>query len=146
LIFPDCRSTLPHLGHVTKAGAYSMDWKHLYLGLHGRIGRQSFWIGLLVMLVVSWVIFFIDMNFFPTVIELDPATGLGYGPLTLLTMLATIYPAIALYAKRWHDRNKSGWWSLIILVPFVGVIWFLVELGFLRGTAGANHYGPDPLG
>lgn len=24
-------------------------------------------------------------------------------------------------------------------------IWALVELGFLRGTVGANRYGPDPL-
>lgn len=24
-------------------------------------------------------------------------------------------------------------------------LWFLVELGFLRGTKGANRYGPDPL-
>jgi uncharacterized membrane protein YhaH (DUF805 family) len=24
-------------------------------------------------------------------------------------------------------------------------LWALVELGFLRGTAGPNRYGPDPL-
>jgi uncharacterized membrane protein YhaH (DUF805 family) len=28
--------------------------------------------------------------------------------------------------------------------PIVG-IWFLIELGFQRGTAGDNRYGPDPL-
>jgi uncharacterized membrane protein YhaH (DUF805 family) len=60
--------------------------------------------------------------------------------------VAAIYPAIAVYAKRWHDRGKSGWWTLIILVPAIGSIWLLVELGFLRGTPGANKYGPDPLG
>ena len=59
--------------------------------------------------------------------------------------LALIYPVIALYAKRWHDRNKSGWWSLIGLIPIIGGIWMLIELGFLKGTAGPNSYGPDPL-
>ena len=24
-------------------------------------------------------------------------------------------------------------------------LWFFIELGFFRGTAGPNAYGPDPL-
>jgi uncharacterized membrane protein YhaH (DUF805 family) len=32
---------------------------------------------------------------------------------------------------------------LINLVPIVGVIWSLVENGFLRGTEGTNRFGPD---
>jgi uncharacterized membrane protein YhaH (DUF805 family) len=32
------------------------------------------------------------------------------------------------------------------LWTFVIGIWFVVELGFLRGTRGPNDYGPDPLG
>jgi uncharacterized membrane protein YhaH (DUF805 family) len=56
-----------------------------------------------------------------------------------------LYSVFAVYAKRWHDRDKSGWWSLIILVPIIGGIWFLVECGILPGTPGANQYGPDPL-
>jgi hypothetical protein len=75
----------------------------------------------------------------------------------------------AVVIKRLHDRDKSaGWLLLFVLVPlilqtiayytgavefkiilglacfFIG-IWFLVELGFLRGTAGPNRYGLDPL-
>ncbi len=56
-----------------------------------------------------------------------------------------LYPAIALYAKRWHDRGKSGWWSLIGLIPVIGGLWMLIELGFLKGTGGANQYGADPV-
>jgi uncharacterized membrane protein YhaH (DUF805 family) len=33
---------------------------------------------------------------------------------------------------------------LILLIPFVGAIWFLVELGFLPGTPGPNRFGPPP--
>jgi uncharacterized membrane protein YhaH (DUF805 family) len=33
---------------------------------------------------------------------------------------------------------------LILLVPIVGAIWFLVELGFLPGTPGPNRFGPPP--
>ena len=48
--------------------------------------------------------------------------------------------------KRWHDRDKSGWFVLVNFIPFIGTIWALVELGFLRGTMGPNRFGPDPLG
>jgi len=47
--------------------------------------------------------------------------------------------------KRYHDRDKSGWWVLIIFLPVIGALWYLIECGFLRGTDGNNAYGPDPL-
>ena len=50
-------------------------------------------------------------------------------------------PQYAIAAKRWHDRNKSGWWSLISLIPLVN-FWMLIELGFLTGTDSANRFGP----
>jgi len=62
-----------------------------------------------------------------------------------LLSLGLLYPSICIYTKRWHDRNRSGWWSLILLVPVVGLLWALIERGLLRGTAGANRFGPDPL-
>nr|WP_318011261.1 DUF805 domain-containing protein [Mesorhizobium sp. ES1-4] len=73
------------------------------------------------------------------------ASGAQVGIVGMLVALGSIYFAIALYAKRWHDRNKSGWWTLIGLVPIIGGIWLLVELGILEGTRGANQYGSDPL-
>jgi uncharacterized membrane protein YhaH (DUF805 family) len=65
-------------------------------------------------------------------------------PLGIL-LLITLWPSLALYAKRWHDRGKSGWWSLIMLIPIIGGIWMLIELGFLRGTDGPNRFGNDRL-
>ena len=42
--------------------------------------------------------------------------------------------------------------ELLSAITFVGLImslctamWFFIELGFLRGTAAPNKYGPDPL-
>jgi uncharacterized membrane protein YhaH (DUF805 family) len=53
--------------------------------------------------------------------------------------------AIAL--KRCHDRDKGGGWvAFFWLVPIVGWIWGLVELGFLDGTQGRNSYGKSPKG
>ena len=52
---------------------------------------------------------------------------------------------VAIGVKRLHDRNKTGWWMLIILLPVIGGLWYLIECGFLKGTTGPNTYGPDPL-
>jgi len=47
--------------------------------------------------------------------------------------------------KRCHDRDKSGWWILLSVVPVIGWIWAIIELGCLKGADGPDRYGPDPL-
>lgn len=56
-----------------------------------------------------------------------------------------LWPALAVAIKRWHDRDRSGWWVLVLLVPVVGWVWMLVVNGFLPGTPGPNRYGPPPV-
>ena len=136
-----------------------MDWKNLYLSMDGRINRQPFWLGVVVLVVVIWILEFIlfaafGVSMIPSVDPgADPAAAAAAAsamvgkmavPLIILTLLI-LWPYICLYAKRWHDRDKSGWWTLIMFVPIIGSIWLIVELGFLRGTPGANRFGPDPL-
>ena len=41
--------------------------------------------------------------------------------------------------QRSHDMGWNGWTSLLILIPFVGLIWI-----FKGGTAGRNDYGLPP--
>jgi uncharacterized membrane protein YhaH (DUF805 family) len=63
----------------------------------------------------------------------------------LIVNLLLLWPAVAVSVKRWHDRNRSGWWILINLLPIIGWAWALIENGLLRGTAGPNRFGADPL-
>lgn len=118
-----------------------MDWKYLFTSFDGRINRAKLWAGIGVFIAIGIVANIIDA-LLGTQMEMG---GGQLGILGLIVSLASIYCALALYAKRWHDRDKSGWWSLIILVPLIGAIWAIVELGILEGTRGANQYGPDPL-
>ena len=69
----------------------------------------------------------------------------GEGIAVLLIALLLAIPAIIVTIKRYHDRNKSGWWVLIAFIPVVGALWQLIECGFLPGTAGTNRFGPDPV-
>lgn len=116
-----------------------MDWKYLFTSFDGRINRAKFWAGVGVILAVSILANLIDYMLGTY------STEMGIGLVSVIVLLAIIYFALALYAKRWHDRDKSGWWTLILLIPIIGPIWALVELGILPGTQGANRFGPDPL-
>jgi uncharacterized membrane protein YhaH (DUF805 family) len=119
-------------------GGLKMDWAYLLTSFEGRIGRKSYWLASIVLGVFIIIAELLDM-------VLGMTLENGAGILTVIASLLTIYPSVAIYAKRWHDRGKSGWWTLILLVPVIGAIWMLVECGFLRGTDGDNQYGPDPL-
>ena len=77
--------------------------------------------------------------------ELDPETLQFRSLLFPIAIFVIIFwPLLALQTKRWHDRGKSGWWTLISLIPIIGAAWQLIELGFLDGTYDDNQFGPVP--
>lgn len=109
--------------------------QRLLFSLQGRISRRDFWIwGVLVLIAVAALLH-----------ALLRIAGVGARAAEGLVNLLVVWPAVAVSVKRWHDRDKSGWWVLISLVPVIGWLWALVETGFLRGTPGPNRFGEDPL-
>ena len=71
------------------------------------------------------------------------AAGLPYGLFNFLYILAVIIPGLAVAVRRLHDVGKSGWFSLIILIPVVGIIWLFILL-CKKGIDGENKYGFNP--
>ena len=59
--------------------------------------------------------------------------------------LAVLIPGIAVAVRRMHDIGKSGWFVLVILIPIVGVIWFIV-LACTDSVPGKNNWGDNPKG
>ena len=117
----------------------NFNFQQFYFSAQGRMNRKQLWLrAILPILVIILVLGFVDR-----VIGIyDPNTGVGI--LSGLFALASLIPAILVDIKRWHDRDKSGWWMLIALIPIIGSIWLLIELGFLAGTPGPNRFGPPP--
>ncbi len=112
-----------------------MDWVALYLSPHGRISRKAYWLASLPLLPLFLVVDPLMTG------DVDAATGVS----ALIVFAALLVPNLMLGIKRFHDRDKSGWFMLLNLVPLIGPVWLLVELGFLHGSAGTNRFGPDPL-
>ena len=123
-----------------------MDFQHIFLSFNGRLRRSHFWLGMVILWVVQCVIV---MALVMPAISAAAAGGRAPGPLALvgdLLLLALVWPGLAIQVKRWHDRDKSGWWVLINFVPIIGFFWLLIECGILDGTPGPNRFGPSPKG
>jgi uncharacterized membrane protein YhaH (DUF805 family) len=120
-----------------------MEWATLplkkYADFTGRSRRKEYWMFALLTLCAAVVLYFLD-----DLLGLPRTMGV-YGPLFLLFEAAVLVPSIAVGIRRLHDTDRSGWWMLIGLVPFVGGIILLVFY-VLEGTRGPNQYGPDPKG
>ncbi len=75
------------------------------------------------------------------------ATIAVVAPSLVFLSIAFYIPAVAysfiLTIRRLNDMNKSGWLSLLLLLPIVNLL-FMLWLVFWPGSAGSNHHGPRP--
>jgi len=106
-----------------------------YANFNGRAGRSEFWWYVLFAIIASVVLALVDNLVFRNII--------GVPILGPIFSLATIIPGIAVSVRRLHDKDKSGWFILISLIPLVGAIVLLVWYA-TEGTPGDNQYGPPP--
>jgi hypothetical protein len=119
---------------------------------NGRIGRKEFWFGLISLSIISipfTLVFFISLSdglfIFDSSYNQNPSQIFIYFLPSLIFISILSFAQTVLYIKRYHDRNKSGHWLWIWLIPYLGAIWIAVEAGFFRGTIGENKFGKDPV-
>jgi len=103
--------------------------------VEGRVPRSTFWICVLAIDIIGLITAFVYIKYYPS----EPRT------LFYLWCVISFYPGVVLTVKRLSDRDRTGWFMLVLLVPILN-FWFLIELYFLRGTIGFNRFGADPLG
>lgn len=101
--------------------------------IEGRSRRREFWMFHLLQLVAVLALLLVTH-------PLPEMVGL----LVVCAYVAVgFFPGVALQIRRLHDTDRSGWWMLIGLVPYLGAVALFV-LNCLDGTRGENRYGPDP--
>lgn len=97
-----------------------------YVDFKGRASRPEYW-WFFLSYIVLYVIFL----------------AIKVPAIAYLIALAYFLPLLAAAVRRLHDTGRSGWWYLIGLVPFVGIIILIVFLAS-QGNPGANAYGSPP--
>ncbi len=117
-----------------------------YANFRERARRKEYW-GYYLFWMLS---FFVLMA---ASIALDAAMGNLSGNdvpfvtmiVSVLFVLASIVPSIAVTVRRIHDIGLSGWFYLLIFLPYVGgIIIFVFSL--IPSQAHENKWGPVPAG
>jgi uncharacterized membrane protein YhaH (DUF805 family) len=151
-----------------------MKLQKILFSFEGRIGRGTYWLAILALIVALLV-----LTLAPFLFNSEEAAVLMLALTSQFIWLLSLWPILAVGAKRLHDRNRNGWWLLVFwLLPFAlfcggfSIIFFddprtgrsgdfstglivvlaslppalsgIVELGILPGTKGPNLYGADP--
>jgi uncharacterized membrane protein YhaH (DUF805 family) len=109
-----------------------MSWRWLFFSFQGRINRSTYWLAMLVYLLVGICFAVLDWAL----------NGLGilqvrFGQIAALQAvqialdLALWLSCLSVIAKRLHDRDRSSWWLLMLYLAPVAAALFV-------GLAGAT--------
>ena len=127
-----------------------------YCSFKGRASRSEFWWFCLFTLLINIAVAIVG--------AIAPALA---SIISAVLGLWLLLPTLGISTRRLHDRNFSGWWQVLplaaVLPAVAGAVleadWLLMLAGCaaglaslgllifyaLKGTAGPNRYGPDPL-
>lgn len=101
---------------------------------NGRMNRQNFIYGQLLLIIA--------MTLYALFVFRDGLTIYNVTDMLPVLILAMI-PQIVLAVRRLHDINLPGIWSILIIMPYISLI-FAVYISVKAGTLGVNKYGePD---
>lgn len=108
-----------------------------YTRFSGRATRREFWGFTLTNAVILLIILLAHAKF---------QTGMPHTVLTYTLILYAIFslsPFLAVTSRRWRDIGRTGFWTLLYLIPIVGMI---VSWCFLlgKGDSRTNKYGRNP--
>ena len=116
-----------------------------YVNFSGRARRTEYWMFVLFYSLILFAAVILDniLGFDFKFEMMGQTISTVYGWMYLLVAALHFLPALGAVVRRLHDLGKSGWMYLIILIPFIGIIWLFVLL-VQDSQWGENKYGPNP--
>jgi len=108
-----------------------MAW--LFFGLSGRLGRWPFFLGSMLLAVIEALVLY------RVILSDGTPSAEMWSLLFAATWAGTLWPMIALTAKRLHDINQPAYYAAAVFIPAISIVAFLA-LCFWPGTIGANRY------
>jgi len=131
-------------------GLWSYFWRVLtqdYANFRGRARRKEYWGFYLFWIVLLIVASLAGVAIDAALGNLDPGSEMPVATMTLTggLVLASIIPYFALMVRRQHDIGLSGWFLLLLLLPYIGgLILFVFTL--IPSQKHDNKWGPVPAG
>ena len=112
-----------------------------------RSSRAEFWYFYLFTVIVGMVGIQVDQYLSLELIRFElsrsPNNEFILGHFYTFTYFLFLIPSLSLYVRRLHDTDRSGWWLMIMLIPFIGFV-TITMFWLLKGNDKSNKYG-DPI-
>lgn len=129
-------------------GLWSYFWRCLtasYADFQGRARRKEYWgyflFWLLALCAISTAAVFADLS----TGDLDRGEPyLTIGAISVF-LLGTVIPGIAVTVRRQHDIGLSGWFILLVFIPYLGNLIIFV-FALIPSQKHDNRWGPVPSG
>ena len=124
------------LGAIKNAFIKCFDFK-------SRSSRSEFWYFYLFTTILGFFGLQIDRFFNLEILGLQLSNineVATLGPTYIFLYFLFFIPSLSLYIRRLHDIDRSGWWLLIAIIPFIGII-TLIFFWCLKGSQNRNTYG-----
>lgn len=99
-----------------------------------RINRLRYWAHGMLFAFIFYAVIAVGLVFMQVVSQVLGWVVIAAGYIALIAF------SFIVMIQRLHDLNKSGWMSLLALVPLAN-IYLIVLLIFFKGTPGRNDYG-----
>ena len=107
-----------------------------FFNFKDRASRSEYWYFQLVFAIMSLPLFIYE--------DSSNDTHLIYTGISAIIVLILFIPAISVSVRRLHDINKSGWFVIISVIPYIG--WIILAIMLIgKGTLGKNKFGKYPL-
>jgi uncharacterized membrane protein YhaH (DUF805 family) len=133
-----------------------MNMQH-FVGFDGRIGRQSWWIGTIILLIAAIILYFILSAIMGTGMTamMDPEKMLQPGFMEsymksaawqqLISLVVLGYPVTALMSKRLNDRDRPDWYKWLFWAPTViSTLLGIAGMGYTMADVGNGVMMPTP--
>ena len=108
-----------------------MDVLSFLFTVRGRASRMEYWIFQILVLPIIFLFVILAIGAI-TAVGNNGAALFAVMILYLLALIATVWIMYACMGRRWHDRGKSAWMSVLFLV----VPGLVILSGIFGGTAG----------
>ncbi len=123
----------------------------MFTGFAGRINRQKWWLGTIVLIIISLILYFVLSSFLvgsfdPMAPDAMSSMMRNMSILQIIMLVIIGYPATALMKKRLHDRDRPDWMVYEFWAPtVVGILINLLGLGYTTADVGGIMM-PQPSG
>jgi uncharacterized membrane protein YhaH (DUF805 family) len=107
-----------------------------YADFNGRASRMEFWVFLIFGTLLT-----LAARYFDGLDGVRVPIAMGMGTAEAVATLIVLLPTVAVGVRRLHDTGRSGWWTMLIYLPWLATLATVDRPALLLVTAGALIVG-----